>query len=81
MHARARLQERGIRERLVHETLRHPEQVVELGGGQKVYHRRHRDKKQQKEYLVRVFVEMRHATMRVRSVYRTSKIHKYWRVP
>jgi len=79
-HARERLRERGIHESLVLQVLREPQQV--LGRGvHKVFQRRSVDMARQKEYVVRVFVEGHPGVMVVRSVYRTSKIHKYWRMP
>jgi len=80
LHARQRYEERGIRETLVRQTVREPEQ--EFGHGtHRVFQRRYYDATRRKEYLVRVFVEVKQGTILIRSVYRTSKIRKYWRLP
>ena len=79
-HARARLRERHLSERLVRETIRQPQQVMGRGPHQ-VLQRRYVDAVQRKEYVLRVFVERLPGQTLVRSVYRTSKIHKYWRAP
>ena len=76
-HARQRLHERRIRESLVRTTLRDPEQVIEQGR-YKIFQRRYTDPRRQKVYLLRVFVETLESSMIVRSVYRTSKVTKYW---
>jgi hypothetical protein len=53
-HARERLEERDISERLVRETVREPEQVWGRGA-HKVLQRRYLDATSKKEYLLRVF--------------------------
>ena len=77
-HARERLHERGLNEQLVDEAIRAPQQVCGRGP-QKVFQKRYVDPVRQKEYLLRVFVEIRKGKVIVRSAYRTSKISKYWR--
>lgn len=76
-HARERVRERGISESLVRQVLREPQQV--LGhGSRKVFQSRLTIR--HKEYLLRVFTEVHEGVIMIRSVYRTSKVHKYWRL-
>ena len=77
-HARARLLERSIDLRLVHKALEHPDEVRGIGA-QKIIHKRYVDSQSNKEYLLRIFLEDRHGEWTILSVYRTSKIGKYWR--
>lgn len=78
VHARQRLDERGIKESLVRKTVREPEQVIGRGT-YRVFQSRFLDPARRKEYLVRVFAEVHRDVVIIRSVYRTSKIGKYWR--
>ncbi|OGW92088.1 MAG: hypothetical protein A3D28_03345 [Omnitrophica bacterium RIFCSPHIGHO2_02_FULL_63_14] len=78
VHARQRLDERGISESLVQKTVREPQQVIGHGA-HRIFQTRFVDSKRKKEYLVRVFAEVRRDAVVIRSVYRTSKVHKYWR--
>ncbi|MBU1125433.1 MAG: DUF4258 domain-containing protein [Candidatus Omnitrophica bacterium] len=77
-HARDRLAERGIDEAIVLEALKKPDQVIH-SAGQKIIHKAYRDSQSQKEYLLRIFVDEYAGTQVIRTVYRTSKISKYWR--
>jgi hypothetical protein len=78
-HARERLAERGIDTKLVQAALEQPDQVI-LSGRQKVIHKRyHHPHRHKKEYLLRIFVEEHSEGQIIRTVYRTSKITKYWR--
>lgn len=78
LHARQRVLERGISESLVRKILHEPEQVIGHGT-HKIFQGRVTDQARHKEYLVRVFTEVHRDVIVIRSVYRTSKIHKYWR--
>ena len=78
-HARERLIERGIDVKLVQAALEHPDQVVISTGGRKIIHKRYREGHSHKEYLLRIFAEEHQVEWIIRTVYRTSKISKYWR--
>lgn len=77
-HARERLVEREIDLKLVQAALKQPDQVILLGG-RKIIHKRYHDSRRHKEYLLRVFIEEYAEEQVIRTVYRTSKISKYWR--
>lgn len=59
--------------------MRKPEQVVQGGGYRKVY--QSRIVADGRAYLVRLVVEDWQRPPVIVTVYRTSKIEKYWRVP
>jgi hypothetical protein len=67
---------RGIAEDEIWETLENPEQTIGLIAGRVVYQRRQLI--EGKVYLLRVFVETNVEPQRVITVYRTSKVNKYW---
>lgn len=77
-HCEDRIKERGIDKELAKKTIFEPEQVISEGK-RTIFHRRYKDKVRNKEYLLRVFVEKKGKETEVVSVYRTSKIQKYWR--
>jgi len=77
-HARVRLVERGIDVKLVQAALEQPDQTI-LTGRRKIVHKRYHNSRCHKEYLLRVFIEEDAQGQVIRSVYRTSKITKYWR--
>jgi hypothetical protein len=68
---------RGIDLRVVHEVLKAPEQRVGVRPGCDVFQSRIR--LAGKEYLVRVFVDVDRSPAEVVTVYRTSRIARYWR--
>lgn len=76
-HALEELSERSIPLQLVEMVLADPEQQFEEDGLM-VYQSRF-DGKQGKTYLLRVFVNTTVAPANVVTVYRTSKLNKYWR--
>ena len=70
---------RGIPRELVEKTLAEPQQVVIAYGGREAY-------QSQldfggKTYLLRVIVSEEGDSITVVTVYRTSRISKYWRIP
>lgn len=77
-HAKQRLWERSIDSKIVLLTIREPEQVFTKGKF-KVLHRRYYEIGHRKHYLLRVFIEESIHEIVVYSVYKTSKIDKYWR--
>lgn len=77
LHAQAAIDERNISLSVIQQTIDAPEQIVEEDG-LKVYQSRYQANND-KAYLLRVFVNDRVNPALVVTVYRTSKISKYWR--
>ena len=77
-HAKQRLLERSIDSKIVLLTIKEPEQTFTKGKF-KVLHRRYYETGHRKHYLLRVFVDEGAREIIVYSVYKTSKIGKYWR--
>lgn len=78
-HARWEMQRRSITEAHVAAVLAAPEQREEIRPGRCVYQSRLTFGEPPKVYLVRVFVDMDRDPPEVVTVYRTSKVQKYWR--
>ena len=78
-HARFQMNRRGISEELAHSVLRAAEQTVEVRPGRIVLQSKTTMQISGLEYLVRVFVDVDRDPAEVVTVYRTSKIEKYWR--
>ena len=77
-HAESELGRRNIPRTFVEEVLQHPEQVNPERGSEKAYQSRI-DFGDGKIYLVRVIVDDSVSPAIVVTLYRTSKIKKYWR--
>ena len=77
-HARFEAQRRGIDLELVLSIIEHPQQKVPSKKNRFVLQGKYHDKITEKEMLLRVIVESTGSTLKVVSVYRTSKIDKYW---
>jgi len=73
------MRRRGIAADKVRNVVRFPEQVVVLGGNRRVCQSRDRDKLSGKPFLLRVVVEDQGRYQVIVTVYRTSKIDKYWK--
>jgi hypothetical protein len=78
-HARLEMQRRGITEADVAAVLTAPEQSEGVRPGRCVYQSRMTFDDSSKVYLLRVFVDMDREPPEVVTVYRTSKVQKYWR--
>jgi hypothetical protein len=78
-HVRLEMQRRGIIESQITEVLAAPEQVEVVRPGRAVYQSRVAFEGLSKAYLLRVFVDFDRQPPEVVTVYRTSKIEKYWR--
>ena len=78
-HAEQEITRRGLTRQQVIAVLDHPEQVLDAAGGRKVH--QSRVELSGKIYLIRVIVDPSEDPAAVVSVYRTSKIAKYWRQP
>ena len=76
-HARKEAARRGIPREWLDETLANPEQVVDASGGRKAWQSRFDS--DGRTYLLRVIVEEKDARPVVVTVYRTSRVEKYWR--
>jgi len=78
-HARLEMQRRGITEADVAAVLAAPDQSEEIRPGRCVYQSRMTFDDPSKVYLLRVFVDIDREPPEVVTVYRTSKVQKYWR--
>lgn len=76
-HAQLEMQRRGIGEEIVKHVLAQPEQRLVARKGREVF--QSQVTMAGKTYLVRIFVDMDRRPLEVVTVYRTSKIFKYWR--
>ena len=78
-HALFQMQRRGISEKDVREIIENPEQAEEIRSDRVVMQSRILTEEPPKKFLVRVFVDVSDKGVKVVTVYRTSKIEKYWR--
>jgi len=78
-HARGEMIRRQIDERDVAATLRNPGQIETVRPGRMVYQSLMESGEPAKTYILRVFVDMDRDPVEVVTVYRTSKLSKYWR--
>ncbi|MDW8319692.1 MAG: DUF4258 domain-containing protein [Anaerolineae bacterium] len=78
-HARDEMARRQITEEEVAQVLAAPEQSETVREGRKVYQARKELGEPPKTYLLRVFVDIDRLPPEVVTVYRTSKVTKYWR--
>ncbi|MGQ9553035.1 MAG: DUF4258 domain-containing protein [Anaerolineae bacterium] len=78
-HARLEMSRRGITEAQVDAVLRHPEQSWEVRPGRLVLQSRLTSEASSKIYLLRLFLDVDREPPEVVTVYRTSKVSKYWR--
>ena len=77
-HAKNELERRKIPEGFVESVLEHPQQIIDDPEGVRIYQSRV-DFGGGKIFLLRVFVSGEGDASKVATVYRTSKIAKYWR--
>jgi hypothetical protein len=78
-HALMEMARRAISEEDVRDILANPEQTEMVREGRAVYQARRLMNEPPKTYLLRVFVDIDPGPPDVVTVYRTSKIEKYWR--
>ncbi|MCS6918257.1 MAG: DUF4258 domain-containing protein [Fimbriimonadales bacterium] len=76
IHALEQASWRGIAPEEIWQVLEQPEQVIVLSSNRTVY--QSRQTKENKVYLLRVFVETDVEPQKIVSTYRTSKVKKYW---
>jgi hypothetical protein len=79
-HARLEMERRGISLDLLEQLLQNPQQIGAETRGKKAY-QSIIDFGSGKKFLVRAIVADENDPPVVITVYRTSKIHKYWRMP
>lgn len=78
-HAKFEAQRRQVDLELVSDTARNPQQKVPSQKNRIICQRKYYDKIGGKEMLLRVITEQSGTMIKVISVYRTSKVDKYWR--
>jgi len=78
-HARLEMQRRGITEANIATVLTAPEQSEEIRPGRCAYQSKMTLDDPSRVYLLRVFVDTDREPPEVVTVYRTSKVLKYWR--
>jgi hypothetical protein len=77
-HAKEEMERRGIPLKILDSILKDPQQVVNDPAGNRVYQSKV-DFNEGKIYLVRVVTTEEAGILVVVTVYRTSKVQKYWR--
>ncbi|MCX5991309.1 MAG: DUF4258 domain-containing protein [Chloroflexi bacterium] len=77
-HARFEAQRRGVDLKLVLSTIENPQQKIASKKNRFIFQSRYYDKIENKEMLLRVITEPAQEALKVISVYKTSKIEKYW---
>jgi len=78
-HARFEMKRRGLSEELVRSVLEAPDQQIEIRSGRVVMQSQVKMNVPPKTYLIRVFVDVDRDPLEDVTVYRTSKVSKYWR--
>jgi hypothetical protein len=78
-HARFEMNRRGLSEEVVRSVLEGPDQLIEIRPGRVVMQSQVKMNLPPKAYLIRVFVDVDRDPQEVVTVYRTSKVSKYWR--
>ncbi len=79
-HAKAEMVRRQISETDIAKALSTPEQTATVREGREVYQTRIESGEPPQTFLLRVLVDVDRDPPEVVTAYRTSKIHKYWRV-
>jgi uncharacterized FlgJ-related protein len=77
-HARLEAQRRQIDLELLQATVENPEQKILSERGRIVFQSKYYDNIENKEMLLRAIVAQTGDTLKVISVYKTSRIDKYW---
>lgn len=78
-HALTEMARREISQEHVRNVLSNPEQMEWIREGRAVYQAKYNTSEPLKTYLLRIFVDLDRKPPHVVTVYRTSKIEKYWR--
>jgi hypothetical protein len=80
-HAKFQMKRRRIPKDVLDTILKAPEQVMDSMAGRKIFQSRFSfsEKGDTKQYLVRVIMDFNADPPKVVTVYRTSRVDKYWR--
>ncbi len=78
-HAASEMARRDVSLETVQKVLAEPGQRLEVRPGRDVLQSQMPEEKTQKSYLVRIFVDVDRWPAEVVTIYRTSKVSKYWR--
>ncbi|MGC1378678.1 MAG: DUF4258 domain-containing protein [Anaerolineales bacterium] len=78
-HALLEMKRRGISEEMVSVALAKPEQMELVRAGRMVYQAKIDLEVPPKTYILRIFVDIDRNSPNVVTVYKTSKLEKYWR--
>ena len=78
-HALTEMARRETSQEHVRNVLANPEQMEWMREGRAVYQAKYNMGEPPKTYLLRIFVDIDHKPPHIVTVYRTSKIEKYWR--
>jgi Domain of unknown function (DUF4258) len=70
---------RGLEADVIHRVLAHPEQKLEVREGRFIFQSRIALGRPERLYLIRIVVDVDRRPAEVVTVYRTTKIAKYWR--
>lgn len=76
-HAKFEMRRRGITEDEVGVTFHQPQQKIKLEGGREIW--QNKVEAEGKAYVIRVILEVDPRT-RIITVYKSSKVKKYWRI-
>lgn len=79
-HAQLEMNRRQISEQEIARVLASPEQILSVRAGRMIYQSRVDMGEPPKSYLIRVFVDVDRDLPEIVTVYRTSKIEKYWSI-
>ena len=77
-HAEEQLDVRKIPKEIVLDTVRNPQQQTPTHGGRQIRQSQYFDPAEGKVMLIRVIIEHQDEDLLVVSVYKTSRIEKYW---
>ncbi|MBD2150433.1 DUF4258 domain-containing protein [Pseudanabaena sp. FACHB-1277] len=75
-HARKEMLRRNITQLQIEEVLQSPEQIISVNEERNIYQSRF--ELNQKQYLLRVVGDIRGDLLTVVTIYKTSKVKKYW---
>ena len=75
-HARKEILRRNITHLQIEEVLQSPEQIISVNEERNIY--QSRIELNQKQYLLRVVGDIRGDLLTVVTIYKTSKVKKYW---
>jgi hypothetical protein len=78
-HAREQMEERDISEETVNEIMENPDQTIPEDEDKLIYQSIKEFKSDQKSYLVRIFINIVKIPWLIITIYKTSKIKKYWK--